>query len=80
MIVLDVFERHTEDLKEGFLDDEGKAKGKKQVPVSAVLGHEISAGTAATVARAIAQLQKRDEIDTADQALDLLASNFLAAE
>lgn len=79
MIVLDIFERHIDELKEGFLDSQGEAPdGKRMVPTAAMLGHEITAGAASVIERAIARMLERDEAGTPGQAIELLAADYLS--
>lgn len=79
MLVLDIFERHITDLREGYLDQDGEAKeAKRWVPTASVVGQEIPAGAASVLNRAIARMIERDEAGSPGQALKLLAADYLA--
>lgn len=79
MIVLDVFERHVTDLREGYLDGDGEATEQKRwVPVTTVTGHEMPAGAASVLTRALARMVERDEAGSPWQALELLAADYLS--
>lgn len=79
MLILTVFERHITDLAEGFLDDQGNPIGQKRwVPIAAVTGHEMPAGAASTLQRAIARMLETDEASDPWQALELMAADYLA--
>lgn len=78
-VVLDIFERHMTDLRDGYLDADGDAvEQKRWVPVATVTGHEIPAGAAATLNRAITRMIERDEARHPWQALEFLAAEYLA--
>lgn len=80
-VVLDVFETHVTDLREGYLGADGEAiEQKRWVPVATVTGHEIPSGAAATVNRAIARMVERGDASHAWQALEFLAAEYLAGD
>ena len=79
MLVLDVFERHIADLREGYLDGDGEpVEQKRWVPTSTIVGHEMPAGAASVLNRAVTKMVERDEAAHPWQALEFLAAEYLA--
>ncbi len=82
IIVLEIFSRHLDDLREGFLDEEGFALDRKRyVPLDTVLGtNAIPAEVAAKLNKVIEQLVSKGEIDKTKrwQALDKILSVHLS--
>lgn len=81
-LVLDVFERHIRDLRDGYLDEDGEAQPRSGkalwVPIATVVGHNIPAGAAVTLNRAIVRMIERDQAAHPWQALEFLAADYLA--
>ena len=80
MLILDIFERHQEDLAEGWENEEDAAKLKRMVPVSSVFGTDkISAGAAQTLKKALGKMKDRKLIDkdTMGLAFEILALEYL---
>jgi len=80
LIVLEVFERHEEDLRDGWLDKECRAKHTFPVPMSNIfLDDTIPAESAATVIKAVQLMLNRGEIDKAEmwEAIEIWAKKYL---
>lgn len=74
-VVLEVYRRHREDLKDGYLDEGGRARHKGRVPISSILGSDmIPVGTATALQRAVERMVGSGEIpaDQLWQALEQL--------
>ncbi|MED3746676.1 ParB/RepB/Spo0J family partition protein [Geobacillus stearothermophilus] len=83
MIILDIFERHLEDLREGYLDENGEPEHKNHVPIASVLGSdEIPAEAAATLNKAIEKALSSGEIDKKEKwkLIESLATKYLSGE
>jgi len=80
MIVLTIFERNVAELQEGFLDPDGNATGKRMVPTASVVGFECSTGTAAALNKALSRIVDGELAESTDEALALLANEYLTAE
>lgn len=80
LIVLEVFSRHIGDLAEGWLDEQGEAiKGAGQIPLATVLnGYTVPARVGAQLKKVIDRLTGRGEIKEPWEALERLASAYLA--
>ena len=79
MLMLDMFERHQEELQEGYLDGD-ELKHKKNVPISSVLGSDlIPAATALTLKKALEKMISKGELDKKNKAvgIGLLAERYL---
>lgn len=83
MLILDVFERHQEDLQDGWLDEEGNVKHKGWVPLSSVLGTDMVPAEAARVIReAVEKMVSKGEVTAKNrwQALEYWAAEYLGGE
>jgi hypothetical protein len=83
MIIMDIFERHLEDLQEGFLDEEGEVRHKSFVPLSSVLGTEfIPSESLAVIKKAVDKMMSKGDITKKNkwQALEYWAAEYLAGE
>ena len=68
MLMLDMFERHLEDLQEGYIDGD-EVKHKKQVPISSVLGADlIPAQTALQLKKVLDKMIDKGEINKKNKA------------
>ena len=62
MLMLDMFERHLEELQEGYIDGE-EVKHKKQVPIASVLGSDlVPAATALKLKKALERMIDKGEV------------------
>lgn len=83
-IVLGVFERHREDLAEGFLTDWDEAKPDREnqwVPLAAIIGRDdVPAPAAAVIRRALKAAKKRGDLpeNAPWQLFELLAADYVA--
>ena len=81
MIVLDIFNRHIEDLQDGYLDPEGEAVTKsRRVPLASIIGdHAVPASTASALKKAFDKMIGGGEIEAGDQhkALEMWARAYL---
>lgn len=83
MLILDIFERHQEDLQEGWLDEEGKPAHKGWVPLSSILGTDyVPAEAADVIRRAVEKMVSAGEIEGKNkwQALEYWAADYLAGD
>lgn len=84
MIILDIFERHLEDLQEGYLDEEGEPKHNKSfVPLSSVLGTEyVPTESIAVIKRAVDRMLSKGEVSKKNkwQALEYWAAEYLSGD
>jgi hypothetical protein len=83
MLILDIFMRHQEDLKLGYLDENGEPTHKNFVPIASVLGtDEIPAEAAATLNRAVEKALSRGDITKKNkwQLIEYLAAEYLSGE
>lgn len=81
MLMLDIFNRHLEDLQAGYLDGE-ELKHKNKVPMSSVLGSEnISAESALLLKKAVTKMISRGELNKRDKSecIRLMAEQYLKA-
>lgn len=63
MLMLDLFERHMDELQEGFIDGD-EVRHKKKVPIASVLGTDlIPAQTALTLKKALEKMIDKGEIN-----------------
>lgn len=83
LLVLEIFERHAQDLQAGYLDAGGEAlEPKRWVPLSSLFGHKgIPASAAATIARALTEMKDAGEVTdrTAWKAIERWATEYLSA-
>lgn len=64
MIILDIFKRHEDDLKDGYIAQDESLKHKGNVPISSILGKDyVSAETALKLKKAVDKMKSRGEID-----------------
>ncbi|USK77850.1 hypothetical protein [Peribacillus frigoritolerans] len=83
MVILDIFERHQEDLQSGFLDEEDNALHKKTVPLSSVFGTDyIPAESLAVIKKAVDKMLSSGDIEKTKkwEALEYWAVNHLSGE
>lgn len=83
MLILDLFERHQEELKAGWLDENGELIHKNFVPISSVLGTDLIPSAAAEVInRAVEKMMASGEITNKNkwQALEYMAADYLSGE
>ncbi|MCL6442557.1 MAG: ParB/RepB/Spo0J family partition protein [Alicyclobacillus sp.] len=82
MLVLDVFERHIEDLRAGWLDSDGETVlHKGWVPLASILGTDmVPASAAAVIHQAVETMLSRGEVTTKNkwQALEYMAAEYLS--
>lgn len=82
LCILEVFERHRDDLLEGWYDEKTEsAKHKNWVPLSSILGRTtIPAGAALVIKRAVDKMLEHQEVTatTRWQALELWAADYLS--
>ncbi len=80
-VVLGVFERHMEDLADGWYDEEGP-KHKKWVPLASVFGtYDIPAEAAQVIRKAVLRMRDKAEVspNALWQAMEFWAAEYLAA-
>jgi guanyl-specific ribonuclease Sa len=83
MVILDIFERHQEDLQQGYLDEDDNATHKQNVPLSSVFGTDyIPADSLAVVKRAVDKMLSRGDITKEKkwEAIEYWAANYLSGE
>lgn len=83
MCILDLFERHQDELKEGYIDEEGELMHKGSVPVSSVLGTDyIPAAVALKLDKAVSRMMDKGELDKKRlwEFLDIMATKYLSGE
>lgn len=78
-ILLDVWDRHREDLRANWLDEEHVPRGdvKSTVPVTSILGHSVRSDEGARFAKALDKIIARGEAKTKGAAMRLLAERYL---
>lgn len=79
MLMLDMFERHQEELQEGYLEGE-ELKHKKNVPIASVLGTDlIPSSTALMLKKAVEKMIAKGEVDAKNKAevIDRLAKVYM---
>lgn len=83
MIILDIFERHLEDLRDGWLDEAtGEARHKRWVPLASVLGTDaVPAQAALVLQKALEKMLASGEINGRNkwQALEYWAADYLGS-
>lgn len=80
LLLMAVFERHKDDLLDGFLDENGDAKHGGWIPLDVLLGTQfIPAGAAAVIKRAMDELATEGDIDPQNRwrTLEYLAAEYL---
>lgn len=76
--VLDVYERHREELQEGYVDEHGEAKHGRGVPLSSVLNTDyLNASEAVVVSKALSKMRDRGESSGGIDGLVRLARLYL---
>lgn len=83
MIILDIFDRHQEDLKNGWLDEGGEPSHKNYVPLASVIGTDIiPADSAAVINRAVEKMLSKGEIKNKNkwQAIEYWAADYLSGD
>ncbi|USK72668.1 ParB/RepB/Spo0J family partition protein [Peribacillus asahii] len=83
MLILDIFERHQEDLLSGFLDEDGEATHKNAVPLSSVFGTDfIPAESLAVIKKAVDKMLSKGDVEKHNkwEALEHWARNYLSGE
>lgn len=78
-VLLDVWDRHREDLRSGWLGDDGHVLGgaKDDVPITSIAGHVMPAAQGAFVVRAIEKMKNRGEIKDSWEAIEHWAGMYL---
>lgn len=82
MLILDVFEKHLEDLAEGWEHSE-KTQGRSWVPLASILGtDDIPVGAAQVIKEAVQKMMDRGEVTKKNlwQAIEYWAADYLAGE
>lgn len=82
MIILDVFENHRTDLREGF-DWEGEPKHKGWVPMAGCFGNDrIPAASAVVINQALNKMMTKGDVNEENrwQALEFWAADYLAGD
>ncbi len=82
MLMLDMFERHLEELQEGYIDGD-EVKHKKNVPIASVLGNDlIPASIALLLKKAIDKMIDKGEVKKKNkaEAIKLMAEKYLEGE
>lgn len=81
-IVLAVFEKHLDELADGWIDENGEPRRKKDVPMETVFATRmVPAETAAVIHRAVKAAQERGDLADVSGAwrfIELLAADYLA--
>ncbi|WP_306010487.1 ParB/RepB/Spo0J family partition protein [Bacillus sp. MMSF_3328] len=80
MLIMDIFERHQEDLKNGWLDENGEAAHKGWAPLSSIFGTDnVPAESAAVINRAVEKMMNEGDIDVKNkwQLIEYLAADYL---
>lgn len=80
MLIMDIFERHQEDLKNGWLDEHGNAAHKGWAPLSSIFGTDnVPAASAAIINRAVEKMMNEGDIETKNkwQFIEYLAADYL---
>lgn len=78
-VLLEVWDRHREDLQAGWLDSGGHVTGnaKDDVPITSITGHVMPAAQGAFVVRAIEKMKARGEITKTWEAIEHWAGMYL---
>jgi len=77
-VLLDVWERHREDLVALWATPDGEPKDPKQwVPTSTVIGHAMPAEAAAVVLAAIRKMREDGDVNHGWQAMEYLSADYL---
>jgi rRNA maturation endonuclease Nob1 len=82
-LILDVFRRHMDELREGWLDEDDQPRHDNWVPIESILGvGTLPSPAAVVVNRAVEKMVARSELGEHSrwQALELWASDYLAGE
>lgn len=82
-LVLSVFERHYEDLSDGWIDEEGEITNKGWVPVSSVIGtDEIPAAAAQVLRKAVDRMISKGDLSAKSkwQILEFLSADYLGGD
>ena len=80
MLILDIFEKHQEDLQEGFLKEDGSIKHNDKVPLASILGSDyVRAKTAALLKKAVDKAVDKGDIQAKSKAdfIKLMAEKYL---
>ena len=83
MLILDIFNRHQEDLTEGYIDDNGELIHKNKVPLSSVLGDDyVSAEVAVALKKAIEKAIGKGDVQAKSKVdfLQQMAEKYLAGD
>lgn len=81
MLIMDMFERNQEQLKDGWLDENGEAAHKGLAPVSSIFGTDnVPSESAVVINKAIEKMMKVGDIDVKNkwQLMEYLAADYLA--
>jgi rRNA maturation endonuclease Nob1 len=79
-LILDVFRRHMDELREGWLDDDDQPRHDNWVPLESILGvGTVPSPAAAVINRAVEKMVARSEVGDRNrwQALEMWAADYL---
>lgn len=82
-VVLGIFERHQEDLADGWYGDEDEPKHNKWVPLSSVFGtYDVPAQAAQVIRKAVLKMRDRGDVSPTAlwQSIEFWASDYLSGE
>jgi len=80
MLIMDIFERHQEDLKEGWLGENGEPLHKGWAPLSSIFGTDnVPVESAAVIQSAVQKMMNECDIDVKNkwQFIEYLAADYL---
>lgn len=83
LAILNVFQRHIEELQDGYLDEEGEAIHNNWVPLQTLLGTDkIPAKSASIIHRALEKMMSEGDITNQNkwQAFEYLSADYLSGE
>lgn len=81
MLIMDIFDRNQEQLKDGWLSANGEAAHKGSAPVSSIFGTDkVPADSAVIINKAIEKMMKEGDIEVQNkwQLMEYLAADYLA--
>lgn len=80
-LLVEIWDRHREDLAEYWVDPEGEPEDPKRwVPITSVFGMNMPAEAAAVVLKAIQKMRDQGDLNHAWQALEFLAAEYLGGQ
>lgn len=83
MLILDIFERHMDDLQEGYIDQEGEPTHSKFVPIESVFGTpNIPAESASVIIKAVDKMVQEGNVTGNNkwEVMEYLAADYMAGE